>query len=108
MDCKEMILSEDTYDIITDFSASEFLGDDNDCYERIGEDFLILYLGNLGIRNPKIDFFPYHNMPKLYGLMQLSPSGETPPGAAPFDPADLIASGITQVQRPPQVSRGRV
>ena len=82
MDCKEMILSEDTYDIITDFSASEFLGDDNNCYERIGEDFLILYLGNLGIRNPKIDFFPYHNMPKLYGLMQLSPSGETPPGAA--------------------------
>ena len=68
---------------------------------RIGEDFLILYLANLGIRNPKIDFFPYHNMPKLYGLMQLSPSGETPPGAAPFDPADLIASGITQVQRPP-------
>ena len=65
MDCKEMILSEDTYDIITDFSASEFLGDDNNCYERIGEDFLILYLGNLGIRNPKIDFFPYHNMPKL-------------------------------------------
>ena len=85
MDCKEMILSEETYDIITDFSASEFLGDDNNCYERIGEDFLILYLGNLGIRNPKIDFFPYHNMPKLYGLMQLSPSGETPPGAAPFD-----------------------
>ena len=101
MDCKEMILSEDTYDIITDFSASEFLGDDNNCYERIGEDFLILYLGNLGIRNPKIDFFPYHNMPKLYGLMQLSSSGETPPGVAPFDPADLIASGITQVQRPP-------
>ena len=32
-------------------------------------------------------------MPKLYGLMQLSPSGETPPGVAPFDPADLIASG---------------
>lgn len=28
-------------------------------------------------------------------------SGETPPGVAPFDPADLIASGITQVQRPP-------
>ena len=101
MDCKEMILSEETYDIITDFSASEFLGDDNNCYERIGEDFLILYLANLGIRNPKIDFFPYHNMPKLYGLMQLSPSGETPPGAAPFDPASLIASGITQVQRPP-------
>ena len=107
MDCKEMILSEDTYDIITDFSASEFLGDDNNCYERIGEDFLILYLGNLGIRNPKIDFFPYHNMPKLYGLMQLSPSGETPPGAAPFDPADLIASGITQVQRPPLSLTGR-
>lgn len=39
MDCKEMILSEETYDIITDFSASEFLEDDNHCYERIGEDF---------------------------------------------------------------------
>lgn len=105
-----MILSEDTYDIITDFSDSEFLRDETDCYETIGEEFLILYLSGLGIRSPEIDFFPYHNMPKLYGLMQLSPSdssdtaplssGEAP-GAAPFDPGALIASGITQVQRPP-------
>lgn len=80
MDCKEMILSEDTYDIITDFSASEFLGDDNNCYERIGEDFLILYLGNLGIRNPKIDFFPYHNMPKLYEEVCESPQTIVIPG----------------------------
>lgn len=103
MDCKEMILSEDTYDIITDFSASEFLQDGIDCYESIGEEFLILYLSRLGIRSPEVDFFPYHNMPKLYGLMQLSSSDETvqPPGEAPFDPASLIASGITQVQRPP-------
>ena len=110
MDCKEMILSEDTYDIITDFSDSEFLRDETDCYETIGEEFLILYLSGLGIRSPEIDFFPYHNMPKLYGLMQLSPSGSSDtaplssgeaPGAAPFDPGALIASGITQVQRPP-------
>ena len=101
MDCKEMILSEDTYDIITDFSASEFLQDGTDCYESIGEEFVILYLSRLGIRSPEVDFFPYHNMPKLYGLMQLSLSDETSPGAAPFDPASLIASGITQVQRPP-------
>lgn len=105
-----MILSEDTYDIITDFSASEFLRDETDCYETIGEEFLILYLSGLGIRSPEIDFFPYHNMPKLYGLMQLSPSGSSDtaplssgeaPGATPFDPGALIASGITQVQRPP-------
>ena len=105
-----MILSEDTYDIITDFSDSEFLRDETDCYETIGEEFLILYLSGLGIRSPEIDFFPYHNMPKLYGLMQLSPSGSSDtaplssgeaPGAAPFDPGALIASGITQVQRPP-------
>lgn len=105
-----MILSEDTYDIITDFSASEFLRDEADCYETIGEEFLILYLSGLGIRSPEIDFFPYHNMPKLYGLMQLSPSGSSDtaplssdeaPGTAPFDPGALIASGITQVQRPP-------
>ncbi len=51
MDCKEMILSEDTYDIITDFSASEFLGDDNDCYERIGEDFFDFVSGQSG--NPQ-------------------------------------------------------
>lgn len=103
MDCKEMILSEDTYDIITDFSASEFLQDGIDCYESIGEEFLILYLSRLGIRSPEVDFFPYHNMPKLYGLMQLSPSDDSsqPPGETPFDPANLIASGITQVQRPP-------
>ncbi len=103
MDCKEMILSEDTYDIITDFSASEFLQDGIDCYESIGEEFLILYLSRLGIRSPEVDFFPYHNMPKLYGLMQLSPSDDSlqPPGETPFDPVSLIASGITQVQRPP-------
>ncbi len=97
MDCKEMILSEDTYDIITDFSASEFLRNGTDCYESIGDEFVILYLSNLGIRSPEVDFFPYHNMPKLYGLMQVSSSDE----AVPFDPASLIASGITQVQRPP-------
>lgn len=97
-----MILSEDTYDIITDFSASEFLQDEADCYETIGEEFLILYLSNLGIRSPEVDFFPYHNMPKLYGLMQLSPSDTSQsPGETPFDPSALIASGITQVQRPP-------
>lgn len=101
-----MILSEDTYDIITDFSASEFLRDETDCYERIGEEFLILYLSSLGIRSPEVDFFPYHNMPKLYGLMQLSPSDTSDttalsPGETPFDPGALIASGITQVQRPP-------
>lgn len=100
MDCREMILSEDTYDIITDFSATEFLQDDIDCYESIRDEFLILYLSRNGIRSPEIDFFPYHNMPKLYGLMQLT-SVDTAPGAAPFDPNSLIASGITQVQRPP-------
>lgn len=103
MDCKEMILSEDTYDIITDFSASEFLQEGSDCYESIGEEFLILYLSRLGIRSPDVDFFPYPNMPKLYGLMQLSPSDASPqpPVETPFDPESLIASGITQVQRPP-------
>ena len=126
MDCREMILSEDTYDIITDFSASEFLQYETNCYESIGEEFLILYLNSPGIRSPEIDFFPYHNMPKLYGLMQLMPSdadasdifapntftpdtsaSQSPaseisaPGTAPFDPSSLIASGITQMQRPP-------
>lgn len=128
MDCREMILSEDTYDIITDFSASEFLQYETNCYESIGAEFLILYLNSLGIRSPEIDFFPYHNMPKLYGLMQLMPSdsddsasdtfapntfpldtsaSQSPasdisaPGTAPFDPSSLIASGITQMQRPP-------
>ena len=103
MDCREIILSEDTYDIITDFSASEFLQYETDCYESIGEEFLILYLNSLGIRSPEIDFFPYHNMPKLYGLMQLMPSDSeiSAPGTAPFDPSSLIASGITQMQRPP-------
>ena len=103
MDCKEMILSEDTYDIITDFSDSEFLQERIDCYESIGEEFLILYLSRLGIRSPDVDFFPYHNMPKLYGLMQLSPSDASPqpPVETPFDPESLIVSGITQVQRPP-------
>ena len=87
MDCKEKILSNDAYDVITDFLLDQF--------SLIDNRFQIVYVDKINVPNLETNFMDYQNMPKLYGLMQLTGN------QAAFDPNNLIASGITQVQRPP-------
>lgn len=92
MDCREMIISNNAYDFITDFpiGAVENLGD-NLCYAEVEKLYNIIYLDMSLIPNRDVAFFEYPSIPRLYGLMQ----------TGGFDPTSLIASGITQIQRPP-------
>lgn len=92
MDCKEMILSNNVYDYITDFPIGAVEGYRTPfCYADVEGLYNIVYLNRESIPNQDVSFFQYQSIPKLYGLMQ----------AGGFDPINLINSGITQVQRPP-------
>lgn len=110
MPCREAILSEETYDYITDFPV-ETLSDLSFvvCTEEVNDVYGIIYVDNDRLPNLENNFFDYQGIPKLYGLMQVG-DGEplvSPMQAEPFDPASLIASGITQVQAPPLSLTGR-
>lgn len=101
MDCKEMILSENVYDIITDFPLEGLELGEQPCYVDAGEGYTIVYVDRTGVPGPETDFSDYQTIPKLYGLMQIREN------SMQFDPNNLIASGITQVQRPPLSLTGR-
>lgn len=117
MDCKEKVLSNETFDYITDFPISKLNPPQTLCYANIENLYNIVYYGG-SFSEPGRDYYYYHNIPKLYGLMELEaqPSGQrdgtlrmqqSPLGQVVFDPGSLIASGITQVQRPPLSLTGR-
>lgn len=92
MDCREMVLSNNVYDYITDFPVGAVENYEPPfCYADVEGLYNIVYINRAGIPNSEVSFFQYQSTPKLYGLMQ---TGE-------FDPISLIASGITQIQRPP-------
>ncbi|MCM1101662.1 MAG: S8 family peptidase [Clostridium sp.] len=100
--CRERILSENTYDFITDFSLTDFPRPEGiSCYEDVDGLYYIIYVNRNLIPNMSIDSSPYQSIPKLYGLMQLSGAGNA------FNPDSLIVSGITQVQRAPLNLTGR-
>uniref|UniRef100_UPI00405600AC S8 family peptidase n=1 Tax=Acetatifactor sp. TaxID=1872090 RepID=UPI00405600AC len=100
MDCKEKALSNEVYDFITDFPFDRLNLQENLCFTNIENLYNIVYYGDRTV-DPNRNYYYYQNIPKLYGLMQI--------GANPmvFDPSNLIASGITQVQRPPLSLTGR-
>ena len=102
MDCKDMILSNDYYDVITDFPLRmPNEGNGGLCYANIENLYNVIYFSRLEVLNADDYFFEYRGVPKLYGLMQAEPI------AAGFDPNNLIVSGITQVQREPLSLTGR-
>ena len=101
MDCKEMILSNDVYDIITDFPLDRLELEEPFCYLDAGEGYSIVYVDRTRVSSLEMDFSDYQTIPKLYGLMQVQG------GNTQFDPNNLIVSGITQVQRPPLSLTGR-
>ena len=98
---RELILSENAYDIITDYPLEGLLQDGSLCYVPVEGNYNIVYVDSPGLAQREVTLPDYQNVPKLYGLMQL------PPGQATFDPGNLIASGITQVQGPPLNLTGR-
>ncbi len=100
--CKEAVLSENTYDYITDFSLSDFIGLGEDfCYANVEDLYNIIYLEGANIPDWGAEAFQYQSVPKLYGLTPITG------GAGGFNPSALIASGILQVQREPLNLTGR-
>lgn len=113
MDCKEMILSNDVYDIITDFPLERLEVGGPLCYVDAGEGYSIVYVDRTRMPALEMDFSDYQTIPKLYGLMEvrgevvMQQVGSQMDSNILFDPNNLIASGITQVQRPPLSLTGR-
>lgn len=102
MDCRQRILSNHYYDIITDFpvEAIDSYGYDL-CHVNVENFYNIVYLNQANVRNASDYIFKYNDVPKLYGLMQQTAVERS------FDPNSLIVSGITQVQRAPLNLTGR-
>ena len=102
MDCKDRILSNDYYDILTDFPVSFVEAANLDqCFVNIENLYNVVYLNRSELSNRNEYFYDYRSVPKLYGLMQQ----DTNPYR--FDPNSMIVSGITQVQREPLRLTGR-
>ncbi len=100
--CKEAVLSENTYDYITDFSLSDFIGlGEAFCYANVDNLYNILYLEDMNIPDWGAEAFQYQSVPKLYGLAPIVG------GTGGFRPDALIASGILQVQREPLALTGQ-
>ena len=97
---REKILSDEYYDMITDYELPPQISMD------IGEDFVyqpiegelgITYINRNNVPPLGISNYAYSMIPKLYGFQQRSGSKR----AGTFDPTPLIESGITTVQRGP-------
>lgn len=109
MDCKDRILSNNYLDILTDFPLPPNAEITSDiCYVNLGDLYNIIYINRMGLPVLPQNLYDYHNMPKLFGLMQLLGGAGPGEGDAPqpslvplFDPSSLISSGILQAQRPP-------
>ena len=102
MDCRDKILSERYFDVITNFPL-EILEDSiyDLCYINIDNLYYVVYVSENNIRNVSEYVFDYKAVPKLYGLMQEDVINQG------YDPNNLIVSGITQVQREPLNLTGR-
>lgn len=97
MTCQEKILSNEYYDIITDYNTSYPPDENLDfCSISVERLYNIIYVNRRQVPPLSISAYIYRQIPKLYGLMQDS-----------FDTLALNSAGITQVQRPPLELTGK-
>lgn len=91
-DCRERILSEQYYDVITDYPLSRLEESGYDlCAANVDDRFNVVYINRRDVADAGEYLFQYRSVPKLYGLMQVGG----------FDPNNLIATGILRVQSEP-------
>lgn len=96
--CRERIVSEQYYDVITDYPLNRLEESGFDlCAADVDGQFHIVYINRRDVIDAGRYLFQYRSVPKLYGLMQ--------PGE--FDPNNLIASGILRAQGEPLNLTGR-
>lgn len=106
MDCKEMILSDDFYNILLDYPAGlaqEGLSGVRHCFQQLDHGFSVLYVDSGESEPLNVTKYRYAYIPKCYALL----SGEVL-REAQIQSAQMIApggayeeSGILAVQRPP-------
>lgn len=90
--CREKILSEDYYDLITDYLFTEEFREStvpDYCFTKIDDKYGLVYVRSDEVPAMNAATFGYSLIPKLYGLMQ------------DFNQIPLIESNITRVQQPP-------
>ena len=72
MTCQEAIISQQTYDYVTDFDAGEIEGVEGlQCMIPVNEQFQILYVDNGYLPSLENNVLEYQGIPKLYGLTQI-------------------------------------
>lgn len=90
--CREKILSEDYYDLITDYLFTEEFREStvpDYCFTQIDDKYGLVYVRSDEVPAMNAATFGYSLIPKLYGLMQ------------DFNQIPLIESNITRAQQPP-------
>ncbi|MDR0963743.1 MAG: S8 family serine peptidase, partial [Clostridium sp.] len=105
MDCNERINSENYVDLITQDPIRLGAEEVDLCYVNVDNNFSIAYVNRLNIAPIPENLYEYGHMPKLYGLIDTTPSGKSISNTA-FDASSLSASGIIQIQRPPLALTG--
>ena len=89
---RERAISNDYYDLLTDYILPEEIRNGLGEYavQPVSDQLSITYVPRRGLKPVSISTFTYPVMPNIYGLMQEPDS--------PFDPSPLIRSGIVRVQ----------
>ena len=112
--CREKIVSEDTYNFITDFPLTGLPGlGEAFCSANVDGLYNILYVEPEVLTVLELESYQYQSIPKLYGLMQVDGSPTfnledlVVSDTARFSPDALIASGISQAQAAPLSLTGR-
>lgn len=102
MDCREMIVSEDFYEILLDYPSDMSL-EIQHCFLNLGENFSVLYLDRSQVMPLNVTNYRYAYIPKCYGLVQEENSIRqlSLPGGA------YEAAGVTAMQQPPFSLTGR-
>ena len=101
MPCKEMILSNDYADLISDYVLpNELLGlpASDYCFHEIDAGFGVANVRRSAIPPMSAGIYGYSVIPVLYGLMQI--------GEDIFNPENLAAMGNLRVQNPPLSLQG--
>ena len=100
---REKIVSDEYYDLVTDYTAPPGISRLFDyVIQPVDGEIAVTYVYGKEISPINITEYTYPVLPKVYGLMQMEEgSGQG------FDPTPLIYGGISQVQRAPLELTGR-
>ncbi len=101
---REKIVSDNYYDVLSDYSQPEELPVTVSDYvfQPIDRNLGVSYINRSEIDMLSVRDFTYRSIPKIYGLQQIEELQQWN-----FDPTSLMRSGVLQVQREPLNLTGR-